>query len=153
MATKQTPLDLLVKLEAHQTRGAELLAELRALLEAEPTVGQNAKRILDYFVLNWERKFPTEKYVVNGAKDMSNLKRVLKTLPVEEVAARVRSYFRTSDRFIVEAKYTLPLFCSNINKLAGTNPSTYVVGCVHTPRCGSEAQHTRKMLDEQRAPR
>jgi hypothetical protein len=149
--TQAKTLELLGKLDAHQAKGAELLAELRALIEAEPTIGQNAKRILDYFVEHWKRKFPGEQYVVNGAKDMASLKRILKTLPVEEVAARVRSYFRQTERFIVEGKYSLPIFCASINKLTTGNPSTYVVGCIHTPRCGSEQEHTRKQLDEVRA--
>lgn len=151
MAKEKTPAELLAIVTAKYEQLGDAIEELAAAVNREPTVGQEAKRVLDYFVVNWERKFPGEKYVVNGAKDMASLKRLLRTLTADQVAERVRGYFRLTDPFIANSRWSLPLFVASINKITTANSSTYVVGCSHTPRCTSEAQHTRIHLDQQRA--
>jgi hypothetical protein len=142
--------DILAQVTTQYEKLGDLIEELQAAVDREPTVGQEAKRCLDYFVANWERKYPGEKYVVNGAKDMASLKRLLRTLTPEQIAERVRGYFKLSDPFIANGRWSLPLFVSSINKISTSNPSTYVIGCSHTPRCGSDAQHTQLHLQQQR---
>jgi hypothetical protein len=107
----------LKKIQDHHDRGGVLIAELTAIINAEETPGQQAKRLLDFFCRHWERMFPREKYVVNGAKDMASLKRLLKTLEAEEIAARIRLYFQSTDKFIVESRWSLPVFIVTINRL------------------------------------
>lgn len=145
--------ELLAKLEAHQTKGAELLAELRAVLDAEPTAGQNAKRILDYFAKNWEKKYRGQKFVLtNAPKYMGELKRICEQVVVDEVAARVKAYFSGEDKFVVDARHSLPVFISRFNELTSTPlvGAQAVIGCTHEPRCYDDAEHTRKQLADRR---
>lgn len=148
-------IEILEKIKAHDAKRGELLDELQAVLEAEPTAGQNAKRLLDYFVKNWERKYRPAKMVVNGAKDMGALKRLLGQLNVDEVAARIVAYFKGADKFVLDARHSLPVFISRINELSSTpiDGAQAVIGCTHEPPCHDDAEHTRKQMAERRAAR
>ena len=146
-------MELLAKLEDRHRRTGELLMDLRAVLEDDPTPGQEAKRVLDYFVKRWELKYPGKKMVVNGAKDMAILKRFLRQLPADDLAARVARYFQLSDRFVVDAKYSIPVFAARINELIEPRrvQSPFVLGCEHQPPCQDEVDHTRRLVDEERS--
>jgi hypothetical protein len=139
------------QLRAIVTRQEQLLADLDAVLAAEPTPGQNAKRLLDFFCKHWEKKF-NEKYIVNGAKDMKMLKRLLSQLQADEIARRIRVYFNTTDdEFFTSSRFALSVFVSSINRI-GVAPDVPIdrFHCGHAPRCSSDAQHTRRILEEAR---
>jgi hypothetical protein len=121
---------------------------LELALNEEPTPGQLAKQVLDFFVTRWETLYRGDKYVVSGKKDMASLIRVVKQLGAREVAVRMKAYLASTDKFYQDTKHGLPAFIGSINKFSTSNPATYVVGCTHTPRCGDDAQHTRRSLDE-----
>lgn len=137
----------------HEQLGAAL-DELEQVANAKPTTGQQAKKLLDLFGALWRKRYPTQRFVVNGAKDVAMLKRLLGSLPEVDIAIRMDRFFRSTDPFFGEARHTLPLFIGSINKLAaeapaGTMPRT-VIGCRHDPRCTTPQEHTRKQLDETR---
>ena len=154
MANKEPDvLAVLVKIEQQHAKLGEGLAEIRALLEAEPTPKQNAKRALDYFFAHWVRRFPNQKPVIDGAKDMQRFHRLIKQLGVEETAARVKRYFHRTDKFIVDAHYSLSVFFAKVNELLPeeserTSAAPAPAGCGHTPRCTSDAQHTARTRDD-----
>lgn len=137
---------LLLKLQEHYNRGGQLIDELTAIIEKEETPGQQAKRLLDYFVAHWNRAYAPETYVVNGKKDMATLKRLLTdALTVDEVAARIQSYFKMrNDTFFANARFSLPVFIASINRIPGA-------GAVK-PRSdmSAEVQRTRNERAEQR---
>ncbi len=143
--------EILERLYETHNRTGELLDELRAIVAKEPTPGQEAKRLLDYFVKHWERKYRA-KMVVNGKKDMGALKQLLTKLTMDDIAARIVVFFKTDDRFFAESKHSIGAFISNVNKLAARPAQTWVVGCKHTPRCTNEAQCTAlDVLESRRA--
>lgn len=134
--------------------GAQIDA-LTALLAQEPTVGQNAKKILDFYAGKWGLRHEGAKFIPNGAKDMNLLKRLQKDLEPGEICRRMLRYLASQDKFIVEAKHPIGLFVANVNKYALTQAEddasflrVQVVDCQHTPRCRSDQEHTkRKMAD------
>lgn len=144
-------LDRLVKaMREIAIEAVDCADELQAIMDAQPSRGQEAKKLLDHFVKYWERKHAGRKMVVNGAKDMASLKRVLRTLSAPDIAARIAAYFRCVDKFVVDADWSLPVFISRINSLSEHDGvvAASVVGCTHTPRCATEVQHTRRSMDE-----
>lgn len=142
MATENAKLAaLLQRLQEHHDKGGALLEELTALVQAEETPGQVAKRVLDFFCKHWARKYPGQTYVVNGGKDIASLKRVLKTLPPDQVAARVRAYFRSDSVFFANAGHSLPVFVASINSLSGA-------AITAADQLHIEAQKTRERLDK-----
>jgi hypothetical protein len=153
MATNEpNPLEVLARIEADHLKLGEKLAELRAILEAEPTPKQLAKRALDYFFAHWVRRFPNQKPVIDGAKDMQRFHRLIKQLGVDETAARIKRYFHRTDKFIVDAHYSLSVFFAKVNELLPEESERTVApapaGCSHTPRCTSDAQHTQRTRDD-----
>jgi hypothetical protein len=133
----------------HQKLG-ETLDEIHQLINKQPTIGQYAKRCLDYFVKHWERRYRA-KLVINGAEDMAKFKRALKQISPEDVAARTRAYFQQEDTFVVEAKHSIGVFMSRLNELAPANgTSNRPIGCNHQPPCPDDVAHTRLALHEQR---
>jgi len=146
-------LAVLVKIEQQHVKLGEGLAEIRALLEAEPTPKQLANRALQYFFNHWVRKFPNQKPVIDGAKDMGRFLRLIKQLGAEETAARVKRYFHRDDKFIVDAHYSLSVFFAKVNELLpdesdARNVAPPPAGCAHTPRCTSDAQHTVRTRED-----
>lgn len=143
--------DLLAKCQTISTLVLELAEEIQTLKDAGPTKGQNAKRLLDYFVVHWNRRYKGQKYVVKGAKDMGSLKLLLGQLDVDDVAARIARYFKTVDKIVIEGRHPLALFISGVNRYGSdTAPDApqAVVGCQHDPRCRTEADHTRRAMGE-----
>jgi uncharacterized protein YggU (UPF0235/DUF167 family) len=154
---------LKTRIEAHiavqRKRATEMLAEadaLEAAVHEQPTDGQLAKQLLDWFVAEWQKRHRGETYVVNGAKDMASLKRLLKQLSAREIAERMKLYLDSRDKFYVDARWSLALFCGSINKFMPKSEGAYAlssaaVGCKHDPRCSSDAAHTARVVREAKA--
>lgn len=136
--------------QAHDRLGA-LLDDIKNRVKKEPTAGQEAKKILDWCVKEWEKRWPGEKFVVNGAEDMAKLKRLLRQLHPREVCVRWRKYLDGGDRFVTEKKHPLGLFVKTVNQYGGGEPR--VRGCEHAPACTSGAEHTQRQMAEMRAGR
>jgi hypothetical protein len=149
---KTTLQSILEQMFATHNRMADLLDDFDAALSKEPTAGQNAKRLLEYFVRHWERRYRGQKMLVNGPKDMATFKRILRQLGVDEVAARIGRYFKGDDRQALNAKHSVGLFALRINELVpDVGDPSGPIGCTHTPPCTTDVQHTKRKLDEQKA--
>jgi hypothetical protein len=156
---------LKTRIEAHivilRKRAEEMIAEANALeaaLNDQPTEGQLAKQLLDFFVEHWEKQHKGRKYVVNGAKDMATFKRLLKTLDARSIAKRTKTYLYnlSNDKFLVENGHSIGMFASRINSIRGdVAPSDFTVappvGCKHQPPCASDQVHTAKAMKEARS--
>lgn len=141
---------LVEKFLAQQAKGYEILEEMKALLDSEPTQGQLAKRLLVYFATHWRRRFD-ESLVVNAPRDLAALKRLLKQLPAAEIERRMTMYLADPDDFARRNRYTLAIFVARVNHygLAGAQADRFApVGCGHTPRCKDDVEHTRRRTDE-----
>lgn len=135
----------------------ELALEVEAMLGEKATPGQDAKRALDWFCGAWQGRYAT-KYVVNGAKDMAMLKRVLKSMSVDELELRMKRFFESSDPFYVNAKHGLGVFVAAVNKFGASDGREEedlklvapVADCRHKPACKSDQEHTRRKMAEMR---
>lgn len=139
---------------AWHERGLALLATLEAKLEGSETLGQQMKRVSDAFGIAWRRRYGRD-YVFVGAKDAQAVKRLLKSLSVDEVLARIPRYVTNDDPFYGKVSHSLSMFASTINQhgadqgelLEGGNAPA---GCKHTPPCRSDVEHTRRSIAEMR---
>lgn len=143
------------ELEKTHLKFAEQLEAARATLSQHPTTGQHVKHLFEVFAEWWQGRY-NDKYHFAGARDAGSFKRLLKTMDVETVAARMRLYLLDDDRFLVSQRHPLNLFISKINQY-GTRPITEppprAVGCSHTPACTSDVDCTRRRAAERRAVR
>ncbi len=146
--------------EKHQQMG-ELLAEARSLLAGDPGIGTLLKAVERGFDAIWcERYAPgqTGRYVWTFQKDRAQIKRLLKTLNVEQIIDRAHRYIRDDDDFYVRARHSFALFVSGINRFApaAATPAFELsedrrpYGCVHQPACRTDAEHTARRNRELR---
>lgn len=146
------------KAQAAHGKLGEALAGLDATLNEQPTIGQQAKALLDLFVSSWTQKYQGQRYVVTqGGRDMQALKRAIEPLGVDEVRRRLLAYLASPDPFYGNARHPLTLFIASINKF-GRDVDTreaFLISapsdCRHRPACVSDAMHTRRRMDERRA--
>lgn len=131
--------------------GDELEA-LEAILTGEATPGQQARDILKTYAAVWRTRYNDEQLVINWPKDTAIIKRLLRTLPLEEINRRIVAFFDHRDRFYVEARYPIAMFASAINKLGGRGPAGVdddvltapPSDCRHAPKCRTDVECTRK---------
>jgi hypothetical protein len=69
----------------------------------------------------WDRRFevahPGTRYVFAPGKDAKMMQRAATAIGAEEVVKLMDLFFASTDRFILEAGHTIPVFVSQINKL------------------------------------
>lgn len=141
---------LVEKFRAHQAKGYELLEAIKALLDSEASPGQLAKRALDHFATLWQNRYKG-KLIVNGARDMATLKRLLKQTAIDDLERRMALYFLDEDGFVRNAQHSLAVFSHNINaygRAASRNVEAAATDCRHEPRCTSDVEHTRRRTDD-----
>lgn len=131
----------------------ELLAIKRALEGSNPT-----GEIFQHFSESWERRYRA-KYVFNGAVDGNHIKRLLKVFDVPTLKARISRYIADDDTFPVKNKHAFNVFIGRVNSYATPASTdavgfdldaTPVIGCMHMPKCRTDAEHTRKKMGELR---
>lgn len=139
LTAKLSTLTALVeRLRAQQAKSYELLEEIQAVLATEATPGQLAKRALDRFVMLWRERYQAV-FVVNGAKDIAALKRVLRVVAPDDLDRRMVLYLRNEEPFVVQAHHSLAVFVATVNRygmtrIAGRQPAAEW-HCAHSPRC------------------
>jgi hypothetical protein len=123
---------------------AALLEELGALLAGKPGVGDLLKEFYNY----WNELWPHQgDYAFAFERDAPQLKRLFKMLGPDEVKARALRYLKERDPFYFDKRHPFALFVATINNWAGTaadTTDTPVVGCLHSPACRSDQEHTRR---------
>lgn len=152
--TQKDKLDRLAKLadafRANQAKGYELFEEMQAVLAEEATPGQLARRALETFGKLWTERYKA-KFLASHARDLASLKRILKTLSVEDIEGRMRAYLKDQDRFIASTNHSLPLFVSSANKYANASrPPDPPTDCTHEPSCRSDVEHTKRRNEQLR---
>lgn len=144
------------------SEGDELLAEARALLEGQPGIGDKLKAVERAFDAAWCARYaPGQhgRYVWQYVKDRPQMKRLLKSLTVEQLEERMLNYIRDEDAFYIKARHSFGLFVSSINRWASEGdapaemqlePGARPFACVHVPACKSDAEHTARRNRELR---
>lgn len=140
--------------ELYAKQGA-CLRELKELLVGGETVGDQMRQLTAHYVTTWEARYGS-RYAWQGGKDSAAAKRLVQTLPMEELKSRVDRYLKDDDPFYMKARHPFTLFASNVNryapeKAAPLQLSPVVDGCNHQPPCQSDVEHTRRRQDDRRA--
>lgn len=131
---------LFVALRENQAKEYELLEEMQALLNGHAGVGDTLKQLYAAFDVAWCARYsPGEqnRYVWVYARDTPGLKRLLKSLPVEEIERRMLAYLRNDDPYYVRARHPFPVFLASINShtAPAARPRPAPWSCEHTPKC------------------
>lgn len=158
--------DTLVKLLAaakdlHDKQG-ELLAEIDALLGGKPGIGTKIKTFQTGYDAAWcSRYAPGQhgRYIWRATIDVPNIKRLLKSLEVEDLIERAQRYVRSNDDFHVRGRHNFGLFVSSINAWARSSDAPagdfelqrQVADCKHDPPCTTDQEHTRRRAREMRS--
>jgi hypothetical protein len=143
---------LLVMIHKSESSLREHLADLAALLQDTPTSAQLTKALFEFWHARWGQVYH-EAYVFAGGKDAMGFKRLLKTMPIAEVHARLARYLEDPDPFFAMQRHSLGIFFSQVNRFGSSTPTSAEprpVGCTHTPVCSSDVEHTRKMMTARR---
>lgn len=77
---------------------------------------RDVKPFIDFYYEKFKERFGTPP-VIEGGKDGSLIKSLLKIIPLEELKALLGAMFDSEDPFILKSGYTLGVFKSQINKL------------------------------------
>lgn len=158
-ATKAKLLKLTEALRVRQTECVDLADEITRLLHGEAGIGEKLKAVEVAFALAWSERYAPgnpNAYQWQYAQDRSQLKRLLKSLAVEELTRRLHEYIRDSDPFYLKARHPFRLFVSGINRYAPASTSDLELeappaDCRHTPKCSTDEHCTRKRSAEMRA--
>ena len=139
---------LLTALDDLDEKRDSIKAEIRALVSGDEGIGAKMKAVRDAWSLLWELLYRTP-YVWQFAKDNAQIKRLLKSMSVDEVKARTTAYLMNSDPFFVKGRHSFGMFVATVNQ---HTPRREVVarpvGCEHENACVSDAHHTRRCHDE-----
>lgn len=153
---------LMAVLREHQTACHEIADEIEKLLSGEPGVGALLKRLQHHFENLWALRYaPVQSgpgsasgYVWTYAKDVPHLKRLLKTLDVDEIEMRMQNYLWNDDSFYVKARHNFGVFVASINSHAGKaqplerSTELEAAYCRHNPHCRSDQDCTRRRARE-----
>ena len=113
-----------------------------------PGMGALLARLEAHFDACWCARYQSP-YVWAHFKDKPQMKRLLKTLTVEEIEARMVSFLCSEEPFVLRARHSFAVFVASINALPGLHVPV-PIGCAHTPPCGSEQTHTARRQQELR---
>ncbi len=89
-------------------------SELQSILGGGVALGQRIKDIQHTFGDEWAKRYG-QPYVWNYAKDVPNIKRLLRTLPADEIQKRVLVYLRNNEPFYTTNRHAFGLFVTSIN--------------------------------------
>lgn len=119
-ATKATLVKLLeLKAELMEKVGA-IDAEIKALICGEDGIGKKLKACEAFFSDCRAERYPEAgPYQFNFKEDRPHLKRWLQDFTVGEIQARMFTYLRDTDDFVVRNKHPFRLFVRGFNSYVG----------------------------------
>lgn len=140
---------ILHTLRVHQAAGAALIIEAEAILAGNATTNDHVKRLFSCWAELWTAAYH-EPYVFAGAASAAQFRRLLKTIGVEELEARMRRYLENPDAFFVKNRHPLGVFVATINTHGATRkPSRPALdACAHEPQCPSPWAHGNMLKAE-----
>lgn len=147
---------LLVMLKERHAQCAALIEEITEVLGGGAGIAAQLKEFERAFEHAWTERYHGQRYLWQYAKDRAQMKRLVKSLGIEELTLRVAQFITNDDPFLVRARHPFGLFVSGINRYAAEAVESFdlaspAVGCQHTPRCTSDVEHTKKRAAEIRA--
>jgi len=147
---KAATLKKLVALQAKLTELGEqqmaVVDEMGKLLAGGPGIGAILKQLEAHFSTCWRVRYGSD-YAFNFAKDVPQLKRLIRILGVEELERRMLNYCRNADGYLVKARHPFGLFVSRVNDYADVAQA----GGELELELLDEANQTSRMLSTMRA--
>lgn len=133
--------------------------DLEALLHGEDTTGQQIRQLFIAWNAHWHNRHQRPYAFTERAKNSAAFKKLLATMTVQDITARMGQYLASRDPFSATAGYPIGLFLTSINKFPGAMASVDdakfltapVSDCQHVPTCLSDQAHTKKRAQEMRA--
>lgn len=104
-----------------------ILDEIDTLLGGGVGVGEQLKTIQRAFSDAWYAAYWTA-YVFNFAKDVPQMKRLLKATTVEDIVSRCGSYLANGDPFFQKGRHSFGMFVATFNQHASVRPETDLDG-------------------------
>lgn len=134
-------------LRATQAKSYAIVEELLQVLE-EGGAGPNyTKAVMEAFARLWAQRYPGEKYLFTFKKDAPAAKRLWRALGVDELEARMRRYFASTDGFVTSKRHPFAVFVATVNTyVAAPERIDRLLGCDHEPPCKSEAACTKRRM-------
>lgn len=147
-------LDRLARARAGLLEALEAIDDAEALVEAKPTIGKQAQVLIGSFCAAWHARYKTTYVVGNEGQAIQAAKKVLRSIPLADLQARIDRYLDSRDAYTVQAKHPIGLFLSDVNRWAQTGLAFGgVIGCTHVPACESDADCTKRNLAVMRGGR
>lgn len=102
--------------ENQQSKLKETKVNKTKVNKSKPKTNPNIKIFIDYFYKKYLEETES-KYHVEGGKDGETVKRLLGTFTIDELKDLCDKFFDSTNKFILEAGYTIGVFASQVNKL------------------------------------
>lgn len=162
MSEEERPKVSVAQLDEILATIAKLHDQVNALKRRVEGGPNPIKEVLTEFDLKWVASYfkpgSNAHYEFNRSIDPAHVKRLLKTMDVATLKARIARYFRDREPFLVKNRHPFNLFVSRINAYAISGPANEmpaasaepVPGCEHTPPCGTDVEHTRRRMADLR---
>lgn len=145
-------------LRENEAKSYAIVEEMGALLNGADGIGDKLKQLEAKFNTLWSARYGIDShgYIWNYVRDRPQMKRLLKTLTVDDIGRRMENYMRDDDKYLTAARHTFGLFVSQVNRYAdyqdiGASHLEAPADCKHSPRCASEQAHTKKRTAEMRS--
>jgi hypothetical protein len=146
-ATLEKLRKLQEKLIEVQDQERAIVEEMGNLLSGGPGIGAILKRLESHFSECWQVRYRAP-YAFQFAKDVPQLKRLIKLIGVEELERRMLRYLRNDEAFFLKARHSFGAFVSSVNQHTDPDRSQERVGDLDL---SNEADQTSRMLSTMRA--
>jgi hypothetical protein len=139
----------------------DVILEIDELLGGGAGIAEKMRQLETAFDAAWCARYApgqTKRYVWMYTRDRPHMKRLLKLLTVDDLAARAALYLQDADSFYLKTRHPFGQFVSSVNRYAPAGAADLTldqdarpVACVHVPACKSDQEHTAKRNREMRA--
>lgn len=126
-----------------QEKARAIVEEMGNLLGGGPGIGEQLKRFQAHYSECWHVRYRSA-YSFTFAKDVPQMKRLIKQLGIEELERRALNYCRDGEAYLVKARHPFALFVARVNSYA--DPGTSVAGDLDL-ELDDEAAQTRALLN------
>ena len=145
---------LCLLLREKQAECYEITEEMARIAGGQAGIGDVLKRLQLAFDAAWCQRYApgqTKIYIWQWAKDVTLMKKLLKSLAPDEIERRMSNYLKNDDPFFLKNRHTFGLFVSSVNQFAEAGQVIETpFDCRHQPPCRSDQEHTRRRSSDMR---
>lgn len=140
---------LMVLLQEIREKEQAVLEEIDTILSGGVGIGTLMNQASKAWLAAWAVRYRGE-YAWKHERDRPQIKRLVKSLGVEELTKRMNNYIRNSDPFFLQARHSFAAFVASINQHADISDAGDLeleagpADCRHDPPCRTDQEHTRR---------